>query len=306
MLEFDDIVTKEMYFDNQVIEDTGEESFNSLLIWILGALASGKSIGIIKKYISKQDVDINLKQNLLKTFKQQQSIILGKDKGFNLDQESLDGSTFTEIIKERKIAIKKRATRFMARSKELLKSRQNVKKFAKEEVQHYIKDVKKFVQEEVQRYIKDTESFWRTQTKGAREYAYETQDKVFDDIRGWMSVAILDNRTSAICIGLHNKFYSIKDYADRSEVPNKPPRHPNCRSILLTVREGINITEYKGQNIETFMKRNPEVAKDFMGKKKYKMWADGTAKIDKYIDLKGRRFYTNEEIIKRLGIKSSK
>lgn len=289
MLEFDDIVTKEMYFDNQVIEDTAEESFNSLLVWIVGALTSGKSIKVIKKYILEQDVDTNLKQNLLKTFKQQQSIILGKDKGFNLAQESLAGLTFTEIIRERKIAIRKRAIRFMARSRELLKTQQGVEKFVKEEVQ---------------RYIKDTEAFWRTQTKSAREYAYETQDKGFDDIRGWMSVAILDNRTSPICAGLHNKFYSIKDYADRSEVPEKPPRHPSCRSILLTVREGINITEYKGQNIETFMKRNPKVAEDFMGKEKYRIWTEGKSKLDKYIDLKGRRFYTNEEIIKRLGIKS--
>lgn len=289
MLDFDDIITKELYFDNQKIEDNAEEPFNTLLLWVTAALSSGKSIRYIKKHILAQDVDVDLRQNILTTFKQQQKIIVGSGKGFNLAQESLAGLTFTETIKERKIAIKKRAVKFAARAKELLKTQQGVEDL---------------IRQEVKKYIKDTDSFWKTQTKAAREYSYEEQDKSFDDIRGWMSVAILDNRTSPICAGFHNKFYSIKAYKARPDVPEKPPRHPNCRSILLTVREGINIAEYKGQNLETFMKRNHNVAEDFMGKEKYRMWSQGEAKMDKYIDMKGRRFYTNEEITQRLGMRA--
>jgi len=121
-----------------------------------------------------------------------------------------------------------------------------------------------------------------------------------------MSIAVLDNRTSAICAGLHNQFYSAKEYKSRNDVPDKPPRHPHCRSILITVWTGADIRNFKGQNLNTFFKRNPKVAKDIMGIEKYRLWSDGKAKIDKYIDLKGRRWYRNDEIVKRLGIKSKK
>ena len=121
-----------------------------------------------------------------------------------------------------------------------------------------------------------------------------------------MSIAVLDSRTSALCAGLHNQFYSVKDYPTRQDVPNAPPRHPHCRSILVTVFYGKDIRNFKGQNLETFLRRNPDVAREMMGKEKYRLWSDGKAKIDKYIDLKGRRWYRNDEIIKRLGIKSDR
>ena len=292
MDELDDIIKKEIYFELQEIEDTASKEFNALLLWIVNALRNGKTIKAIKLYIRKQDVDPHLEDNLVKFLSQQYENITGDDKKFNAGLESVAGLTFLENIAERKLAIRKRATRFMAQAKERLKVE---------------REIQKFIREELNRFEKATESFWRTNAKAGREYGYQEVDKASkEEIRGWMSIAVLDNRTSQLCVSLHNKFYSIKDFKSRSDVPDKPPRHPLCRSILITVWKGTDIRQFKGENLSTFLKRNSEDARDIMGIKKYKLWSDGKAKIEKYIDLKGKRFYRNDEIVKRLGIKSKK
>lgn len=292
MDELDDIIKQEIYFELQEIEDTASEEFNALLLWIVNALRTGKTIKAIKRYIRSQDVDSNLNENLTKFLTQQSENITGDDKEFNLGLETVAGLTFLEIIAERKLAIRKRATRFMAQAKERLKTEAGIQKF---------------IREEFNRFEKNTELFWRTNAKAGREYGYQEVDRASkEQIRGWMSIAVLDNRTSAICVGLHNKFYSIKNYKRRGDVPDKPPRHPNCRSIVITVWKGTDIRQFKGENLNTFLKRNPETAKDIMGIEKHRLWSEGRAKIDKYIDLKGKRFYRNDEIVKRLGIKSKK
>jgi len=167
------------------------------------------------------------------------------------------------------------------------------------------KPVQDIMDNEIKKYKQQMESFYRTQTKKAREEGYHKVDVAMSKkLRGWISVATLDNRTSAICIALHNKFYLKKDYGTRYDIPNPPPRHPNCRSILLAVWEGTRITDYKGQKISTFLKNNPKIAEDVLGQKKYRIFKSGKAKINSFIDIKGSRFYTNEEIIQRLGIKN--
>ena len=292
MQELDYVIEQELYFEMQKIEDDASMQFNWLLLWIIGALKSGKSVKRIKQFIHKQNLDKNLEDNLRLFLEQQYRNITGEDEKFNLGLEAVAGYTFLENIRERKVAIKKRAVRFMARAKELLKTDANIQEA---------------VREELGRYIKDTESFWRTNAKAGREYGYQKVDELSqDEVRGWVSVAILDSKTSAICAGLHNQFYSKKEFKSRADVPDKPPRHPNCRSILVTVWAGTDIRRFKGQNLNTFLKRNPKVAKDIMGIEKYRLWSGGKAKIDKYIDLKGRRWYRNDEIIKRLGIKAKK
>jgi len=124
-------------------------------------------------------------------------------------------------------------------------------------------------------------------------------------IKGWVSVAVLDNRTSAICTGLHGKFYSAKEFKTRLDVPNPPPRHPNCRSILYTVYENQE-PNIKYSNVSEFLRENPQIGKDIMGKEKYAIFATGKAKVESFLDLKGKRWYRNDEIIKRLGIISKK
>ena len=208
----------------------------------------------------------------------------------DLDQESLAGYTLKESVQARQLATKKQALGFMAIANETLKEK---------------KSVNDLIDKEVEKYGKQLEAFYRTQTKKAREQGYLYNDKKDNkNIRGWISIAVLDNRTSPICISYHNKVYLKKDYKTREDIPNRPPRHINCRSILMPVYDGVRITNYKGQNISTFLKNNPKVAEDILGQKKYRIFKSGKAKINSFIDVKGQRFFTNDEIIKRLGIKN--
>lgn len=74
----------------------------------------------------------------------------------------------------------------------------------------------------------------------ARMTTYRANRAVIGSVR---FVATLDARTSAICRGLDGKTYNLDD----PKLP-RPPRHPNCRSVLVpvtkTFRElGIDIDE---------------------------------------------------------------
>ena len=292
MEELDKVVTQEMYFDRQKIEEDAEESYNDLLIWIVGALKSGKSQKEIKKEIKSRQIQPNLQSDMGKMFSQQHENITGKERKFNMAQEAVAGQTFTEAVKAKKADNVSKAIRFMAQAAEAVKG--NL-------------PTDQLIKVEIRRFSQRNDAFWRDHAKSAREYAYQDLDATTNrQLRGWMSVAVLDSKTSAICAGYHNRFYDAKEYKARSDVPNKPPRHPNCRSILLSVWKGTDIRQFKGQKLETFLRRNPKVAQDMMGKRKYKLWSEGKAKIDKYVDLQGGRWFTNDEIIKRLGIKSAK
>jgi NAD+--asparagine ADP-ribosyltransferase len=83
--------------------------------------------------------------------------------------------------------------------------------------------------------------------KGRAEFFKET--KV---ISGYQFAAVLDDRTSDICNGLHGK----KFVAGTEPVP---PMHFNCRSVLvpITIYEEFEPDEkVGGQNIETFIEDN--------------------------------------------------
>jgi len=160
------------------------------------------------------------------------------------------------------------------------------------------------VSNEVNRYEKGIDAFYRTQTKGAREHGYAENDKKLrSNIKGWMSIAVLDNKTSAICLSLHNKFYSIEDYKTRFDIPYQIPRHPHCRSMFVTVFKDKSIQSYKGKNLETFLMQNPTQGKELMGIKKYEMFEQEKIKLTNFVDLKNGRYFTNAEIKKRLKIK---
>lgn len=90
--------------------------------------------------------------------------------------------------------------------------------------------------EDVKRHKVD--AIVRTAIIDSAHVARQTIDKEFDEvIIGFHSVATLDNRTTPICISLHNKKYLKKNNETASalykEIADKPPRHPRCRSILL-------------------------------------------------------------------------
>jgi len=290
LTEKDKIIYFELLAEMQKIDDNSADKFSALLYTIKGKLEANRPIKEIKKIINQSNINEDLKETLETIINQQAENITGEEEKIKLTAEAVAGYTYLESIKLRKDATKKQAIRFMAQAREALKDNQP------------IQDI---IDNELKKYKSSLETFYRTQTKRARQDAYAKVDKKLSKkVKGWISIAVLDNRTSAICLALHNKFYSKKDYPTRFDVPNPPPRHPNCRSILLTVWEGTKIEDYKTQDVDTFLRENPEIAEDILGKKKYRIFITGKAKIKSFVDIKGSRFYTNDEIIKRLGIKS--
>lgn len=75
----------------------------------------------------------------------------------------------------------------------------------------------------------------RTVKETLNGYIYEQSKNNETSIYGWISVAVLDKRTSNICRELDGKFYSAEDYKLRENIPNRPPRHFRCRSIIVKV-----------------------------------------------------------------------
>lgn len=74
----------------------------------------------------------------------------------------------------------------------------------------------------------------RTSIQDAADAGRELIDDQFQDvILGWQSVATLDNRTTPICIHYHLKKWLKKDGWTYAKIPDKPRRHPRCRSILI-------------------------------------------------------------------------
>ena len=293
----DDFITSELYFEGQLIKNYGDKDFKRLLKDIVYDLQEGKTIRQVKKRIKNNDVLPNLEEAVAKMLSQQTEVITGVKKPFDMAQDTLYGSTFKEAVEDMHRSNVKRAVRFAVKTRNLMRDKTTGVEFK----------VSELVDNETRRYKSATEMFWRTNAKVAREYAYQEMEANTDkEIRGWMSIAILDSRTSAFCAGLHNTFYPIEEYKSREMLPDLPPRHPHCRSTVITVYRGEDLRNFKGQNLNTFLKRNPKVAEEMMGKEKYRLWMGGKAKIDKYIDIKGNRWFTNEEIVKRLGIKSKK
>lgn len=293
----DDFITSEMYFEGQLIKNYGDKEFKTLLKTIVYDLQEGKTLRQIKKTIKASEIVPDLEKAMGTMLGQQTEIITGVKRTFDMSQDTLYGTTFKEAVVDAKRSNTRRAIRFAVKTRNLMRDKTTGVEFKASDL----------VNDETRRYKAASEMMWRTNAKVAREYAYQEMEAKTDrEIRGWMSIAILDSRTSPFCAGLHNTFYPIEEYGTRENLPDLPPRHPHCRSTIITVYRGEDLRNFKGQNLNTFLKRNPKIAEDMMGKEKYRLWIGGKAKIDKYIDIKGSRWFTNEEIVKRLGIKSDK
>jgi SPP1 gp7 family putative phage head morphogenesis protein len=291
IIEADAVINAEILFEQQAIEDTSIEAFKELLLKITSLLQAGEPLKKIKKLIENSDVNKNLSKDLQKVIKQQLENITGEQAKINLEEAVIAGYTHKELIEQRKNTTKKQAIKYMTQAEDVLKDEK--------------RKISQLVQDEINKYEKSIETFYRTQTKSARETGYAQNEKVLSkEIKGWISIAVLDNKTSAICLSLHNQFYEKNDvYKTRFDLPYQIPRHPNCRSMFVAVFKGKSIQSYKGKNLETFLMNNETAGKDLLGIKKYELFKNKDIKLTNFVDLKGKRFYTNSEIKKRLNIK---
>lgn len=288
--EIDNIINFELLAENQKINDTSYIEFEALLLAIIASLNKNDTQRETKRIIDTADVNKDLKDELKTFVDGQVENITGEKESINFATTLLAGFTFNELVAQRKNTTIKQATRFMVQAQDAIKENERITQL---------------INDEVNRYQKSIETFYRTQAKSAREVGYaQNEKKLQTEIKGWISIAVLDNSTSAICMSLHNKYYEKgTQYKTRFDLPYQIPRHPNCRSIFVAVFKGKSITSYKEKNLETFLNENEQTGKELMGIEKYRLFKEQNIKLVNFVDVKGKRFFTNSEIKKRLNIK---
>ena len=133
--------------------------------------------------------------------------------------------------------------------------------------------------------------------KSVREFTY---GKVERDpkLRGWLYSAILDRKTSNLCISLNGKVYLIEQYPTRSQLPYIPnvSTHLRCRSILIPFYKDDNPKRLLEYDVKDFAKDRPYELKMLIGEKKFKLLQDNDLSFDDIFNFKSRRFYTIKEI----------
>lgn len=140
----------------------------------------------------------------------------------------------------------------------------------------------------------------RTYSKFQRENIREETDAEGVDIAGFLSVAIIDSRTSSLCRGLHNTFYPIEEYKSRVEVPNRPPRHFNCRSTLVRVsKKDEDVSKNLNTSFTSFLDRNPDEVEKLLGKKIFNMMKSGNYTISEYLN-SNKNMFTLDKIANSL------
>lgn len=141
-------------------------------------------------------------------------------------------------------------------------------------------------------------------SKSVREQAYAKKPnakyKVTDrKLKGFLSVGVIDKRTSNICIKLNNVFYPVSKYKKRSDIPNLPPRHPNCRTLIVNIYDGDDIEEYKEITLTDLFKEYPNEFKRLIGAKKYDIMLNKKLTPNDIFDKNRTKFLTIKEIQER-------
>lgn len=127
-------------------------------------------------------------------------------------------------------------------------------------------------------YIRGSNVMMRTATTMANEAANDTARRSEREIIGYVWVSVLDEGTTLTCADLNGReFY----YADNGHKP-LPPQHVGCRSTTEPIYRGEPIPEV--QNINTFLKENPDQAREMLGATRYNLWKDGNLRIDRFND----------------------
>ena len=134
---------------------------------------------------------------------------------------------------------------------------------------------------------------------------YQENKKVFP--YGYY-VAVLDNKTTPICMSLHGNRYPI------DEGP-RPPQHYNCRSQFIMEADldhalghlyPYNVIKEKMGHVKVykdfgeFLRKQPKsFVEDILGIQRAKLFMDNKLPLKRYIDINDNRFYTLEEMKKK-------
>ena len=284
MIKPDEFISQEIFLQRREIKKT---NYKPLVDFVIGLASGETNIRAIKKKIKIAVNDFNVRESAISEVELQSSIM-----NASIDYKKVDTAQ-NQTIDESMDDFNKGTVKMLMVLAVLVVSAIASNSSTKELSGQWVK-----------RLNKRSLLFVGSLLKSVREYIYSGYAST--GIYAWVSLALLDGKTSVICIHLHNKVYLSSDYGSRFELPYQIPRHPNCRSILVAVGSQQEADEIQGLTISKFFRDNPNDARAIMGHEKYRLWVGGEAKINNYIDAVRGRWFTNEEVIRRLGIKSSR
>jgi SPP1 gp7 family putative phage head morphogenesis protein len=149
-----------------------------------------------------------------------------------------------------------------------------------------------------------------TAISSARDKADGIAFDAFDEvIIGWKSVGVLDNRTTLICAALDGDRYMKKDGFKWNTIPNKPPRHFRCRSIITPLTDLDEDGDTRAANGDTkgqvpakltfqkwFDRQSPSFQKKYLGTARFELYKNGKMKISSFVDVKTGEKFTLDEI----------
>jgi SPP1 gp7 family putative phage head morphogenesis protein len=125
----------------------------------------------------------------------------------------------------------------------------------------------------------------------ANEAHFQTYSANQDVTQKYRYEAVLDGRTSDICIALSGREWAYDD-------PDglRPPQHPNCRSVIVPVIEGqtpfLRASESgatTAQNYDEWLRgQSPQRQNEILGKRKAELYRDGKLNLKQLVDKEGR------------------
>ena len=138
-------------------------------------------------------------------------------------------------------------------------------------------------------------TFVRTaNTHVAASVAEETYKENADLVSHYEWRAVLDNRTTKVCMSRDGKRYEV------GKGP-MPPAHPGCRSTTYAIIEGFPPPER--ETYGQWLARQPaKVQDDILGPKRAKLFRAGKFKVDGFVDAKGKTL-TLAKLNKKAGAK---
>jgi SPP1 gp7 family putative phage head morphogenesis protein len=156
---------------------------------------------------------------------------------------------------------------------------------------------------------RDLHTIVHTSLSYAKEFADREAEEQFSDIIiGWQSVAVLDSSTSMICATLDGEQYLKEDGYTREDIPDLPPRHFNCRSVVIPIYE----TDTKGTRAQNGDKKGQTPAKinfsewfdsqsdnfqeKYLGAARYNLYKADKLDLKDFVDIKTGKLFTLKEI----------
>lgn len=205
-----------------------------------------------------------------------------KKRILDFENDSVLGYKFKEMIEQSKINSR-------AKIKSIIKANWAIKNTT------YKDELRKASIDKINR---DLDSITQTYNKFLREKTL-LEDELNKDIEGWISIAVLDNRTTPICIKLDKKFYSKEKYEVRENIPNLPPRHIKCRSIVVRTKNYKNDARYADLSFSDLIREDEYLGIEVLGEKKYNLFKAGRYDIKDFISSENK-FYTLKELEDKL------